>query len=62
MSLLRPPRTKRQELLRALAEAAMSITHHDADPNHEPGAAREVESMEQKFSALLRGKLREEWT
>ena len=61
MGLLKSPKTPSAELLRALAQAAMSVTHHDADPEFEVEAAHEVETMERRFSALLRGKLRHPW-
>lgn len=44
-------------LVRRLAETAMSVTHHDA-ADYEPGYIHEVETMEQKFTTILRGKLK----
>jgi len=55
------PRGARAELLRRLAEAAMSITHHDASDT-EDGYISEVRSMERKFSNILRGKLKPKWS
>lgn len=51
------PKSKMDALVRRLAEAAMSITHHDAS-DEEPGYIHEVQSMERRFTAILRGKLR----
>ena len=51
---LREPKGHFQETVRRLAEAAMSVTHHDAN-EAEIGYIHEVESMEAKFSAILRG-------
>lgn len=53
---LREARTPRERLLRALADAAMSVTHHDAH-EAEPGYIHEVEAMEKRFALILRGKL-----
>lgn len=55
--LLQTPKTKMGVLVRRLAEIAMSVTHHDASDT-EPGYVHEVQLMEQKFTAVLRGKLR----
>ena len=54
---LADPVGKVATLVRALAEAAMSVTHHDAAET-EPGYIHEVQSMERRFTALLRGKLK----
>ena len=54
---LKEPKTKMAILVRRLAERAMSVTHHDAADN-EPGYIHEVQTMERKFTALLRGKIR----
>lgn len=58
---LKAPRTPREKLLRDLALAAMSITHHDAS-EHEDGFIHEVRYMEIKFAAVLRGKLKTKWS
>jgi hypothetical protein len=47
------PTTALGELLRSLADTAMSITHHDA-ADDEPGYRHEVEEMERRFSPLIR--------
>lgn len=54
---LKEPKTRMAVLVRRLAEAAMSVTNHDA-ADHEPGYIHEVESMERRFAQILRGKLR----
>ena len=54
---LAEPKTKMGALVRRLAETAMSVTHHDA-ADYEPGYIHEVETMERRFTAILRGKLR----
>lgn len=54
---LREPKGKFQELIRRLAEVAMSVTHHDA-AHHEPGYIHEVQSMERQFTNILRGKIK----
>lgn len=46
------PSTKFGELLRDLACAAMSVTHHDASPD-EPGYRHEVTIMEASFRRIL---------
>jgi hypothetical protein len=48
------PRSRYAELLRRLAEAAISVTNHDAG-EHEPGYMHEVEVMEKKFRHILSG-------
>lgn len=53
---LREPKGFFQETVRRLAEAAMSVTHHDIS-NDEPEAISEIQSMEKKFTNILRGKL-----
>lgn len=58
---LKDPKTSREVLLRKLAEAAMSVTHHDAS-EHEDGFIHEVRTMEEKFSMILRGKLKPKWS
>lgn len=47
------PKTPFGELLHDLADAAMSITHHDIDPS-EPEYIHEVEAMERRFRPILR--------
>jgi hypothetical protein len=54
---LKEPKTKMGVLVRRLAEVAMSVTHHDA-ADTEPGYIHEVQSIERKFTAILRGKLK----
>ncbi len=54
---LRDPQNAFQQTMRELAEIAMSVTHHDASED-EPGYIHEVESMERRFSRLLKGKLK----
>lgn len=54
---LRTPKGRFQETIRKLAEAAMSITHHDAS-DHEDGYINEVRAMEEKFTHILRGKIK----
>ena len=49
---LKEPETKFRQLLRDLACAAMSVTHHDASDD-EPGYRHEVEAMERRFRAIL---------
>ena len=49
----RTPRTDFAEMVRSLAEAAMSVTHHDIG-NHEPEYWHEIEAMEERFSKILR--------
>jgi hypothetical protein len=58
MNSLREPKGRFQEVVRRLAEAAMSVTHHDASED-EPGYIFEVQSMERKFTNILRGKMRQ---
>lgn len=55
--MLKEPKSKMGILVRRLAETAMSITHHDASDS-EPGYIHEVQAMERRFTAILRGKLR----
>jgi hypothetical protein len=55
-AVLREPKGPFQQTIRRLADAAMSVTHHDAAA-HEPGYIHEVQAMERRFSAILRGKL-----
>jgi hypothetical protein len=50
---LAEPRTPLQQLCRDLADAAMSVTHHDIGL-HETEAVSEVQSMERKFRRLIR--------
>ena len=50
------PTTRFAELLRNLASAAMSVTHHDA-ASDEPGYIHEVQVMERRFRNLLRSYL-----
>lgn len=54
---LREPKGKFQEVIRQLAEIAMSVTHHDASDD-EPGYILEVRVMERRFTNLLRGKMK----
>lgn len=56
-AVLREPKGAFQEIVRRLAEAAMSCTHHDAAAD-EPGYIHEVQSMERHFTNILRGKLK----
>lgn len=58
---LKEPRTPREILLRHLAEAAMSVTHHDASDT-EDGYIHEVRDMERKFSRILHGKMKAKWS
>ncbi len=53
---LSTPRTPFAETLRRLADAAMSVTHHDAATD-EPGYIHEVQIMENKFRRILRSYL-----
>lgn len=54
MGLLREPKGRFQEMVRRLADAAMSVTHHDASENEE-GYIHEMQSMERLFTGILRG-------
>lgn len=54
---LKEPRTKMGHLTRRLAEAAMSLIHHDSAEN-ESEYVHEVEAMQRRFSQILRGKIR----
>jgi chromosome segregation ATPase len=56
---LRDPRGKFQKVVRRLAEAAMSVSNHDS-AEYEIGYIHEVQSMERKFAAILRGKMKTE--
>lgn len=47
------PITLLDEAVRKLAEAAMSVTHHDIDSS-EPEAIHEILAMERKFRPVLR--------
>lgn len=53
---LREPKGFFQVTVRRLAEAAMSVTHHDID-YAEPEAIHEIQAMERLFTLILRGKL-----
>lgn len=53
---LREPKGFFQVTVRRLAEAAMSVTHHDID-YAEPEAISEIQAMERLFTSILRGKL-----
>lgn len=50
--LLPEPRTPLAALLRALAENAMSVTHHDASET-DPEYRHEVQDMERRFRPLI---------
>ncbi len=52
---LRVPKGALQQLVRQLAEVAMSVTHHDASET-EIGYIYEVQAMERRFTNILRGK------
>ena len=54
---LREPNGDFQWTIRRLAEAAMSVTHHDID-SREIEAIHEINSMECKFTNILRGKFK----
>lgn len=54
---LREPKNSFQCTIRKLAEAAMSVTHHDA-ADYEPGYIHEVRAMEKKFSRILKGRMK----
>lgn len=54
---LREPKSPFQETIRRLADAAMTATHHDID-HRDTEAIHEIESMERKFTNILRGKLK----
>ena len=54
MAKLREPKGKFQEMVRRLAEEAITVTHHDAD---EQSFASEVTSMERRFTNVLRAYL-----
>jgi hypothetical protein len=51
--VLPDPRTRLDRCLRELADAAMSVTHHDASDT-EPGYIHEVQAMEKRFRVILR--------
>ena len=51
------PKNSFQVLMRRLAEAAMSCTHHDID-HSEPEAIHEIVNMERRFSKILKGKVK----
>lgn len=53
---LKTPKGRFQEMVRRLAEEAMSVTHHDID-HAEPEAIHEIEAMELRFTNILRGYL-----
>lgn len=48
------PKGQYATLLRRLAEAAMSVTHHDASDD-EPGYRHEVQAMERRFRRIFSG-------
>ncbi len=54
---LAEPKTPLDRACRALADIALSVTHHDIDPS-EPEAIHEIRIMERKFKAYLTGWLR----
>ncbi len=54
---LNEPSTVLEETMRALAEAAMSCTHHDIGDT-EPEYIHEVNAMEHKFRPILQAFLR----
>jgi len=54
---LREPKGRFQENVRRLAEAAMSVTHHDINADA-PEYISEMQSLERKFTAILKGKLK----
>lgn len=61
---LKEPRSRHAWLMRDLASAAMTCTHHDAayeGEMAEPGAVHEVQTMETKFAKILAGKLKAPW-
>ena len=57
MDRLPDPKNSFQWTIRELAEAAMTVTHHDA-ADTEPGYISEVRSMERRFSRILKGKMK----
>jgi hypothetical protein len=54
---LREPKGRFQEIVRALADAAMAVTQHDSSSD-EPGYIHAVQSMERRFTNILRGKIK----
>jgi hypothetical protein len=54
---LADPQNPFQQTVRLLAEAAMSVTCHDAAET-EPGYIHDVQAMERKFSRILKGKMK----
>lgn len=54
---LAEPRNSFQETMRALADAAMSVTQHDSN-EAEPGYINAVREMERKFARILKGKMK----
>lgn len=53
---LRTPRGWFQETIRTLADAAMTVTHHDIGET-EPEYVSEMQQLERRFTNILRGKL-----